>query len=138
MSDYDQRALELKEQQNVAYIRALLQTNSMLSAQQSAQQQLLISSLVQSIEFNVSQPLSLKRQLSGGVERDGARAVFRAAPDDASDEAPEDAQKIPLPRRVELLEDLKVALDKLVGAAADEAFLVRELERLKDLSLTLL
>jgi hypothetical protein len=110
MSD---EALERKLEQQAAMISALIKTRSLLAAQ-AQEQQLLLASLAQSIEFNVS-------------HAHGARAKRKLATDCSLESGPR------------MLADEAVvwrSADALV-AVADVGQRVRELERLLNASLAL-
>jgi hypothetical protein len=144
MSD---EALERKLEQQAAMISALIKTRSLLAAQ-AQEQQLLLASLAQSIEFNVSHAhgARAKRKLATDCSLEsGPRmladeaVVWRSA--DALGEAPigndmPAAEPLALGPRVAILDDLASSLHALV-AVADVGQRVRELERLLNASLAL-
>lgn len=130
--------LQNKLEQHAALIRALLQTHALLSAQAEADKAAL-ASLARELDQNVHARLIAKRKRSGCCPVEDDNNVYQSggllcAPDDASTEDGP-ADRLPLDERLALLERLIGALEAVLPASAQQR--VRELERLRDMSLAL-
>mmetsp|Transcript_4953 Transcript_4953/g.14605 ORF Transcript_4953/g.14605 Transcript_4953/m.14605 type:complete len:149 (+) Transcript_4953:32-478(+) len=142
--DNETEALQARLEQNAALIAALLKTQELLAQQRADQQhkdehdELVLSSLVQSITFNVQAAGGkVKRKLSMDRTHDVA---FRSDDDDT--QPPSGVQPLALAEKVALLEQIKVSLESLQAAAErndlDPGRQVAELQRLGDVSLSLI
>ncbi|KAG8461823.1 hypothetical protein KFE25_001441 [Diacronema lutheri] len=140
--DEEEERLRHRLEQQQAMISALLSTHALLSAQTHAERTHLVS-LAHQLGYNVASAGAKRKQADVGALADAhtlrERAVYRSADDldaragEADSNGPADC--LPLAERVALLDAVASALEAAQGA--DAAARLRELERLKEMSLSL-